>query len=68
MITGVACAQVQTILRSLFPVPKEDSHRIVTFAVENDFISFRHHTYKKEGSEVKLTELGPRFEMKLYQV
>lgn len=57
------------ILKHLFPVPKEDAHRVITFANENDFISFRHHTYKKEGHKnVELTEVGPRFELKLYQI
>jgi hypothetical protein len=57
------------VLKHLFPVPKEDAHRVITFANENDFISFRHHTYKKEGHKnVELTEVGPRFELKLYQI
>ena len=29
------------ILRALFPVPKEDAKRVMTFANEADFISFR---------------------------
>jgi len=33
------------ILKHLFPVPKDDSKRVVTFANDNDYISFRHHTY-----------------------
>lgn len=33
--------QVSDILRYLFPVPKEDSHRVITFANQNDYISFR---------------------------
>jgi U3 small nucleolar ribonucleoprotein protein IMP4 len=36
-----------SILKYLFPVPKEDSKRVMTFANHDDFISFRHHTYKK---------------------
>lgn len=28
----------------------------------------RNHKYEKNGEKVKLTELGPRFEMRLYQV
>lgn len=31
----------QNILKYLFPVPKEDSKRIMTFANDSDFISFR---------------------------
>lgn len=33
--------RVQDVLRYLFPVPKEDSKRVMTFANEGDFISFR---------------------------
>ncbi len=34
-------SQVKSILKYLFPVPKDDSKRIITFANEEDFISFR---------------------------
>lgn len=33
--------RVRDVLKFLFPVPKEDSKRVMTFANENDFISFR---------------------------
>lgn len=33
--------QVSNILKYLFPVPKEDSKRVITFANQDDFISFR---------------------------
>ncbi|TWW61061.1 U3 small nucleolar ribonucleoprotein IMP4 [Takifugu flavidus] len=33
--------RVSNILKYLFPVPKEDSRRVVTFANQEDFISFR---------------------------
>jgi U3 small nucleolar ribonucleoprotein protein IMP4 len=36
-----------TILQHLFPIPKEDSKRVITFANRSDTISFRHHTYTK---------------------
>uniref|UniRef100_A0A5S6Q491 Brix domain-containing protein n=1 Tax=Trichuris muris TaxID=70415 RepID=A0A5S6Q491_TRIMR len=58
--------RVMNILKYLFPVPKEESKRLVTFSVEEDYISFRHHVYKQEGGDIVLTEMGPRFEMKLY--
>ena len=46
-------------------MPKKDSNRVITFANEEDFISFRQHTFKKdEHGEIELTELGPRFEMR----
>uniref|UniRef100_A0A3B5MJY1 Brix domain-containing protein n=1 Tax=Xiphophorus couchianus TaxID=32473 RepID=A0A3B5MJY1_9TELE len=56
--------RVSNILKYLFPVPKDDSRRVITFANQEDFISF-HHTYKKtDHKNVELTEVGPRFEMK----
>ncbi|XP_077009526.1 U3 small nucleolar ribonucleoprotein IMP4 isoform X2 [Tamandua tetradactyla] len=61
--------QVSDILRYLFPVPKDDSRRVITFANQDDYISFRHHTYKKtDHRHVELTEVGPRFELKLYMI
>jgi U3 small nucleolar ribonucleoprotein protein IMP4 len=33
--------RVTGILKALFPVPKEDARRVMTFANEKDFISFR---------------------------
>ena len=43
-----------SILKYLYPVPREDSKRILTFANHDDYISFRHHTYKKVISFTKL--------------
>ena len=61
--------RVQTALQHLFPVAKADSQRVVTFANKEDIISFRHHTYEKTSyKDVNLVELGPRFELKLYQI
>nr|XP_017223997.1 PREDICTED: U3 small nucleolar ribonucleoprotein protein IMP4 [Daucus carota subsp. sativus] len=59
-----------TILKHLFPVPKPDTKRIVTFANQSDYISFRNHIYEKKGGpkSVELKEIGPRFELRLYQV
>jgi U3 small nucleolar ribonucleoprotein protein IMP4 len=34
--------RVRDVLKYLFPVPKEDSKRVMTFANEDDFISFRY--------------------------
>ena len=33
--------QVKSILKYLYPVPKDDSKRVVTFANQDDYISFR---------------------------
>jgi U3 small nucleolar ribonucleoprotein protein IMP4 len=69
--------RVGTILKALFPVPRHDTKRIVTFANDNDSISFRHHMYNSSAKtsatggnpdHVQLHEVGPRFEMKLYQI
>ena len=40
-------------------MPKEESKRVMTFANHDDYISFRHHTYKKSGTskEVELNEV-----------
>lgn len=61
--------RVMSILKYLFPVPKEDSKRIITFANHDDYVSFRHHTYKKiHGKDIEMTEVGPRFQLKLYEI
>jgi len=62
--------RVQSILQYLFPVPKADSKRVVTFANHDDYIVMRHNTYKKKegGGDVDLTEIGPRFMLKLYEI
>lgn len=39
--------RVMNILKYLYPVPKEDSKRVITFANHDDYISFRHHVYKR---------------------
>jgi U3 small nucleolar ribonucleoprotein protein IMP4 len=60
--------RTQSILKYLFPVPKEDSKRVMTFANHDDYISFRHHVYKKVNKEIELLEVGPRFQLKLYHI
>ncbi|KAG6885205.1 hypothetical protein C0993_004887 [Termitomyces sp. T159_Od127] len=60
--------RVRDVLKYLFPVPKEDSKRVMTFANEDDFISFRHHVFMKIPRQVQLAEVGPRFEMKPYEI
>ena len=66
--------RVCNILKYLFPVPKPDSKRVLSFVNEEDFISFRHHTFTKRSDlgdpnkHIDLKEVGPRFEMKLYQI
>eukprot|EP00054_Salpingoeca_dolichothecata_P036731 m.8473 g.8473 ORF g.8473 m.8473 type:complete len:181 (-) comp6982_c0_seq1:260-802(-) len=60
--------RVRSILKYLFPVPKDDSKRVITFANQDDHISFRHHVYTRSGKDIELSEIGPRFEMKVYQI
>ena len=60
--------RVATILRHLFPVPKPEAKRVVSFVNRDDFISFRHHVYAPDKADVTLMEAGPRFEMRLYQI
>jgi len=64
---GTRC---MNILKFLFPVPKEDSKRVMTFANHDDFISFRHHNYKKAdgGKNIEMKEVGPRFQLRLYEI
>jgi U3 small nucleolar ribonucleoprotein protein IMP4 len=41
----------------------------MSFFAREDFISFRHHNYKKETHEkVDLYEVGPRFEMRPFMI
>ncbi|KZP01053.1 Brix-domain-containing protein [Calocera viscosa TUFC12733] len=61
--------RVMDALRYLFPVPKEDSRRVMTFVNDSDFISFRHHVYVPTSHRnVELAEVGPRFELKPYEI
>jgi len=65
--------RVQAVLTHLFPVPKDGSARVLTFSNSSDYISFRHHTFTKPASakgprDVVLTEVGPRFELRPFQV
>ena len=61
-------SRVGRILQALYPVPKPDTRRVMTFANNNDFISFRHHVFSKEKGKIALSECGPRFEMQPYEV
>ncbi|KAJ2769845.1 snoRNA-binding rRNA-processing protein imp4 [Coemansia nantahalensis] len=61
--------RIKTVLKNLFPVPKQDSKRVMTFANDSDYISFRHHVYAKSAhNEIQLAEVGPRFEMRPYEI
>ncbi|KAK6456405.1 anticodon-binding protein [Scheffersomyces xylosifermentans] len=61
--------RVETILKHLFPPgAKKDSSRVITFVNNDDFISVRHHVYVKTKDGVEISEIGPRFEMRLYEI
>lgn len=61
--------RIVTILKHLFPcAPKKDSPKVITFANREDFISVRQHVYVKTRDGVELAEVGPRFEMKLFEL
>nr|XP_023014918.1 U3 small nucleolar ribonucleoprotein protein IMP4 [Leptinotarsa decemlineata] len=60
--------RTMNILKYLFPVPKEDSKRVITFANHDDYISFRHHTYKTVDRQLEMSEVGPRFQLRLYEI
>lgn len=61
--------RVETILKHMFPPgAKKDSSRIITFANRNDYISVRQHVYVRSREGVELAEIGPRFEMRLYNL
>jgi U3 small nucleolar ribonucleoprotein protein IMP4 len=58
-------------MKNLFPVPKLESTRIITLANQDDYISFRHHTYTIKGKkedDIELEEIGPRFDLRPYQI
>lgn len=61
--------RVVKILQHLFPPGvKRDSSRVITFVNNDDFISVRHHVYVRTKDSVEISEIGPRFEMKLYEI
>lgn len=59
--------RTKNILKHLFPVPKEASKRVITFANNNDSITFRHHTFQNT-KDIELIECGPRFQLKLFKI
>ena len=56
--------------KHLFPAPRTGRAEGDAFANNADYVSMRHHTYEmpRGAKSVALTEVGPRFEMKLYQI
>uniref|UniRef100_A0A0R3SN78 Brix domain-containing protein n=1 Tax=Hymenolepis diminuta TaxID=6216 RepID=A0A0R3SN78_HYMDI len=61
--------RVHTILKYIFPVPKEDSKRVMLwYNADDDVIRFRHVTYKYVNKELEIEEHGPQFDMRLYKI
>lgn len=71
--------RIKTVLQALFPPPKQLGTRVMTFANVHDSIHFRHHTYERppgpggddyssKSTHVELTEVGPRFVMRLFRL
>lgn len=61
--------RVVKVLKHLFPPgAKKDSSRVITFINNDDFISVRHHVFVKTKDGVELSEVGPRFEMRLFEL
>ncbi|CCH62205.1 hypothetical protein TBLA_0G02670 [Henningerozyma blattae CBS 6284] len=61
--------RVETILKHLFPPGvKKDSSRVITFANNGDYISVRQHVYVRTREGVEMAEVGPRFEMRLFEL
>ena len=51
--------RTKTILTHLFPVPKADSKRVVTFSNARDTITFRNHLYRMSGPDIELGNTNP---------
>ena len=60
--------RVEKILQALFPVPKPESRRLISFVNRSDWISVRHYTFKRTGGKIELSEVGPRMEMRLFRI
>lgn len=43
--------RITNIIKHLFPVPKVDSERVMTFSNKSDLITFRHHTFDKVNNK-----------------
>ena len=64
-------SRAAAILKHLFPVPKLESTRTVSFIQREGWICFRHHSFARDGATrdgVELKEEGPRFDLRLYQI
>jgi U3 small nucleolar ribonucleoprotein protein IMP4 len=60
--------RVKKICQALFPVPKPESRRIISFVNRTDWISVRQHTFKRVSGQTELVEIGPRMEMRIFRI
>lgn len=62
--------RIKCILQHLFPLAKATGKRTIAFINQYEQISFRHHVYRSTNSldTLQLTEIGPRLDLKLYQI
>eukprot|EP01031_Cornospumella_fuschlensis_P036012 gene36012-43673_t len=61
--------RLKRILQGLFPPASPSTPRVVSFVNQGgDYLSLRHHMYRKEKGQVVLDEVGPRFEMLPYEI
>ncbi|XP_052542657.1 U3 small nucleolar ribonucleoprotein protein IMP4 isoform X1 [Tympanuchus pallidicinctus] len=67
-LDSVLGRRLGTILKHLFPVPRPQTRRVVTFANEDDVILVRNHVYRRQGKTVELEEVGPRFQLRPYLI
>lgn len=67
-LTSKLGVRVRKILQALFPVPKPESRRLISFVNRSDWISVRQHTFRRTGGKTELSEIGPRMEMRLFRI
>jgi U3 small nucleolar ribonucleoprotein protein IMP4 len=61
-------SKITSHLKTLFPVPNESSKKIIGFMNTDDYISFRQYAHHAEKGQVVLSEQGPRFEMRPFEL
>lgn len=69
--SSVLGSRVSDILKNLFPKSKKTSQRVISFVNVNDSIIFRHFSWVKDNDKsenIQLSEIGPRFMLKLYKI
>jgi len=60
--------RIMTIIQALFPVPKPETRRLISFVNRNDWISMRQHSFTRSKGEIQFAEIGPRMELKVFRI